>query len=215
MNVSTDACLLGAWVNESHAAQHVLDIGSGTGLLSLMMAQKFPSAIIDAVEMEQNAFQQTQENFSNSIWKDRLKAHLSSIQDFVKNNQALKFDLIISNPPFFENDLLSPDKKTNIAKHSTDLTLKELLACSFQLLKDNGFIYLLLPFRRVNELKQHCVSIIHLKDNPQSSIKRSIFVLQKNNSQPSLKEDKFVLKNEQGNYSAAFVQLMQQFYLIL
>ncbi len=181
MKVSTDACLLGALVNDNITAAHILDIGTGTGLLSLMMAQKFPSAIIEAVEIEQNAFQQAQENFSNSIWKDRLKVHLSSIQNFAKNNSAQKYDLIISNPPFFENDLLSPDKKTNIAKHSTDLTLKELLACAFELLNDNGFIYLLLPFRRMDELKQHGVSIIHLQDNPQSGIKRSVFMLQKNN----------------------------------
>ncbi len=214
MKVSTDACLLGALVNDNITAAHILDIGTGTGLLSLMMAQKFPSAIIEAVEIEQNAFQQAQENFSNSIWKDRLKVHLSSIQNFAKNNSAQKYDLIISNPPFFENDLLSPDKKTNIAKHSTDLTLKELLACAFELLNDNGFIYLLLPFRRMDELKQHGVSIIHLQDNPQSGIKRSVFMLQKNNFQ-KLIEEKFVLKNEQDNYSNAFLQLMQPFYLNL
>ncbi len=214
MKVSTDACLLGALVNENLSPKNILDIGSGTGLLSIMMAQKFSSAKIDAVEIEQNAFEQTQENFSNSLWKDRLQAHFSSIQNFAKENQHKNFDLIISNPPFFENDLLSPNKNVNTAKHSTALSLKELIDCSFELLNENGVIYLLLPLRRKEEIINHCSKIIYLHDKPESLAKRSVYVLQKSISE-KIVEEKLVLKNENGAYSEAFKKLMQPFYLKL
>ncbi len=214
MKVSTDACLLGALVDENLLPKNILDIGSGTGLLSLMMAQKFLSAKIDAVEIEENAFQQTQENFYNSLWKDRLQAHFSSIQNFAKENPDKKFDLIISNPPFFENDLLSPNKNVNTAKHSTELSLKELIDSSFQLLNENGVIYLLLPLRRKEEIIQHSSQIIYLHDKPEILAKRCVYVLQKNISERMV-EEKLILKNGNGEYSTAFKKLMQPFYLKL
>ena len=214
MKVSTDACLLGALVDENLSPKNILDIGSGTGLLSLMMAQKFASAKIDAVEIEENAFQQTQENFSASLWKDRLQGRFSSIQNFAKENSSKKFDLIISNPPFFENDLLSPNKNVNTAKHSTALTLKELIDCSFELLNDNGVICLLLPFRRKEEIISHCATIIYLHDKPERLVKCCVYVMQKKKSS-KVEEEKLVLKNENGAYSDAFKKLMQPFYLKL
>ena len=214
MKVSTDACLLGALVDENLSPKNILDIGSGTGLLSLMMAQKFSAAKIDAVEIEENAFEQTQENFFNSLWKDRLKVHYSSIQNFAKENQHKKFDLIISNPPFFENDLLSPNKNVNTAKHSTELSLSELIDCSFELLNEDGVIYLLLPLRRKEEIINHCIKIIYLHDKPESLAKRCVYVLQKNIS-AKIEDEKLVLKNENGEYSEAFKKLMQPFYLKL
>jgi tRNA1Val (adenine37-N6)-methyltransferase len=214
MKVSTDACLLGALVDENLLLENILDIGSGTGVLSLMMAQKFSSAKIDAVEIEEKAFQQTLENFSASPWKDRLQSHFSSIQNFAKENPNKKFDLIISNPPFFENDLLSPNKNVNTAKHSTELSLKELIDCSFELLNENGLIYLVLPIRRKQEIIQHCSQIIYLHDKPESVAKRCVYVLQKKISKKIVGEE-LILKNKNGEYSIAFKKLMQPFYLKL
>lgn len=100
MKVTTEACILGAWVDEQIPPQTVLDIGTGTGLLALMLAQKFPQAEIDAVEIDQGAFTQAHANFHSSPWPERLQVFHQRIQDF---DPGKKYDLIISNPPFFKS----------------------------------------------------------------------------------------------------------------
>jgi tRNA1Val (adenine37-N6)-methyltransferase len=105
-----------------------MDIGAGTGLLSLMYAQKNPGAIIDAVEIDEAASKQAKENFDASPWKDRLNNYNVSIQEFA-STASKKYDLIFSNPPFYENALESVDEKRNLALHSSDLGFEDLLCC--------------------------------------------------------------------------------------
>ena len=156
MKVCTDACLFGAWVaskigNEITAVNHVLDIGAGTGLLSMMMAQKTNNTIIDAVEIEGNAASQARENLISSPWGNRMNV----IEGDIKTLQlAPKFDLVISNPPFYKNDLKSPDNTKNIAHHSADLSLLELIDIAKKLLTPKGKFAILLPFRRVADLEK-------------------------------------------------------------
>ena len=148
MKVCTDACLFGAYVADqvkTKAANNILDIGTGTGLLSLMLAQRVP-ALIDAVEIDEAAYQQAKENFEQSPWKERLFAFNTDVTKFETEK---KYDCIISNPPFFENDLKSNDSNKNNAKHDTSLSLDKLLQVVKKLLNDDGIFAVLLPYHRV------------------------------------------------------------------
>jgi len=150
MKVCTDACLFGALVQPPdplNGELAVLDIGTGTGLLSLMYAQRNTVAIIDAIEINPAAALQAQQNFDASNWKDRLNIINADAKAF--SNQK-KYDLIISNPPFFEDDLRSRNESKNAAKHDASLTLQELLTIVSERLTINGSFAVLLPHHRVN-----------------------------------------------------------------
>jgi tRNA1Val (adenine37-N6)-methyltransferase len=153
MKVCTDACLFGAWITSeisNEKIESVLDIGAGTGLLSLMIAQG-SDARIDAVEIDDNAYSQAVENFAASPWKERLKAHHCAIQQY---DPGYKYDLIVSNPPFYEQSLWSPDNKKNLAMHSTHLDAAELFASIKRLLAHGGRIAILIPYGRVDAIEK-------------------------------------------------------------
>jgi tRNA1Val (adenine37-N6)-methyltransferase len=151
MKVCTDACLFGAWVADvvEGTGGSILDIGSGTGLLSLMLAQK-TAATIDAVEIDNDAFTQASENFSASAWHERLSAHHLPVQQY---HPADKYDLIITNPPFYANDLRSENEKRNVALHGISLSFDDLLASVDSLTRDNGMFTILLPYRRCSDFE--------------------------------------------------------------
>ncbi|HRH61625.1 MAG TPA: methyltransferase, partial [Chitinophagaceae bacterium] len=155
MKVCTDACLFGSLITQflisNHNLLHVLDIGAGTGLLSLMYAQKNSAAIIHAVEIDEGAAQQAIENFTVSPWKERLELHNTSIQQF-SNTVIQQYNLIISNPPFFENDLKSGNHKRNLALHSSELSFEELLEAISKLLAADGVFAVLVPYHRADEM---------------------------------------------------------------
>ncbi|MEY4875338.1 MAG: hypothetical protein RL708_487 [Bacteroidota bacterium] len=212
MKVSTDACLLGAWCLAVNQPKTILDIGTGTGILSLMLAQKFSTAKIDAVEIEHDAFVQASENFNNSDFKNHITCYYQSIQQFAKNTDK-KYDVIISNPPYFEGDLQTENAKNNVAKHSAALTLDELINCIKILLYDDGICYLILPSHRINELKLPIEKICYLKDNPTANIKRAMVKLSKKST--STTEETLLLKNEEQNYTSEFIELLKPYYLYL
>ncbi len=141
MKVCTDACVLGAWAS---LAEHgrILDIGAGTGLLSLMAAQRFQHATIDAVELDHGAYSQAVENIAKSPFSDRIRVFHTAIQDFKPDYQ---YNSIITNPPFFQSDLLSPNGLKNQAHHATTLTFDALLASIDRLLVADGHFHILLP----------------------------------------------------------------------
>ncbi|MCF0073086.1 methyltransferase [Dyadobacter sp. CY261] len=141
MKVCTDACVLGAWADVGDA-DRILDIGAGTGLLSLMVAQRNSYAMIDAVEIDAEAFYQAGENVERSPFHDRITLFHSAVQEFVSDHQ---YDVIITNPPFFQSDLLSPIDKKNIAHHSKSLDFEEILVAIGRLLKPEGKVNMLFP----------------------------------------------------------------------
>ncbi|MEP6682604.1 MAG: methyltransferase, partial [Parafilimonas sp.] len=151
MKVCTDACLFGAFAATRLplTVNRILDIGSGTGLLSLMLAQILIDANIDAVEIDEAAAKQAKENFDASLWKERLNIYNESIQQFANSPiRKSNYDVIISNPPFYESDLKSDDDKRNLALHSSDLRLEELISITYKLLNNNGSFFVLLPYHR-------------------------------------------------------------------
>ena len=220
MKVCTDACILGAWVAEAVAsgqlqATRCLDIGAGTGLLSLMLAQK-SSAKITSIEIDKNAFTQAIDNFKTSLWSERLKALHTDAKNYYEDR---KYDLIISNPPFFEDDLLSPAKIKNVAKHDESLKLNELILVIKRNLDSKGNFAVLLPFRRVNYFEGIAIENVFflkekllIKHTAYHNYFRSILIFSKLKiDSPFIKE--LVIKNKEGSYTDDFAELMSDYYL--
>ena len=124
------------------AIREVLDIGTGSGLVALMLAQRFPQAEIDAIDIEPSAVEQARYNFLQSPWKERIRCFLSPLQEWQTEK---RYDLIVSNPPYFQNSLKNPDKGRELARHTDSLSYAELLHYSAQLLAHEGVIALILP----------------------------------------------------------------------
>ena len=151
MKVCTDACLFGAFINLEPNSS-VLDIGSGTGLLSLMLAQRFEQATFTGVEIDQDACTQAAQNVANSAYFARIQMVHAKIQDF---NYPARFDTIISNPPFFQEDLKSPTEKKNQAHHAVTLNFEDLLSSIERLLKETGNFFILLPTNEAAVFQQY------------------------------------------------------------
>jgi tRNA1Val (adenine37-N6)-methyltransferase len=144
MKVGTDGVLLGAWTSVDHTTSSVLDIGAGTGLLAMMIAQRNTEAKIDTVEIDKDACTQASENIKNSPFKGRINVIHQSFSEYTVTK---KYDLVVSNPPFFARSLKSPDEKRNIARHSDTLPLSLLIGHATEMLSENGRIALILPIQ--------------------------------------------------------------------
>ena len=218
MKVCTDSCLFGAWVadkieRKTIQPERILDIGSGTGLLSLMIAQK-TNAKIDAVEIDERSFLQTKENFAESEWSQQLHAFHADIKPWPS---SCKYDLIISNPPFFENDLKSATLHKNIAKHHDALTLADLLNSIKELLSEEGKFTVLLPFHRAEYFKKiteenrfYLLEELLVNQTPKHAYFRALLFFGTKKQTHVSKE--LVIK-EGGNYTSAFNFLLKDYYL--
>jgi len=221
MKVTTDACLFGAWiasqiVKKELQPERILDIGTGTGLLSLMIAQKSVAAI-DAVELEENAFRQAESNINKSPWKSRIKVINSDIKHFLS---AGFYDIIISNPPFFENELESPDIAVNLARHDEGLTFIDLLNVVNKRLSESGSFAVLLPYQKLEYFERLAKAIglypvikLMVKQTPSHSFFRGIVIYGRIKSAFSYNE--ITIKDVSGNYTEQFVALLKDFYLHL
>ena len=221
MKVCTDSCLFGAWVaslieKNKIKPGTILDIGTGTGLLSLMLAQK-TNVGIDAVEIDTKAFEQAKQNILFSPWKDQIKIFNADIK---KWNAPSRYNLIISNPPFYESDLLPEDDRKNISKHSGALNLEELLATALNSLTDNGLLAVLIPWRRTtafeNIASQYSLQVkekIAVKQTPSHDYFRTMLLLQ--NQQTPKMQNEIMIKNSSGDYSDEFKFLLKDYYLYL
>jgi tRNA1Val (adenine37-N6)-methyltransferase len=220
MKVCTDACLFGAFTANRlpFTAHRILDIGTGTGLLSLMLAQKLNDVMLDAIEIDEAAAQQAKENFEASQWKERLNIYNFSIQQFAETVNK-KYDVIISNPPFYESDLKSDDAKRNLALHSAELKLDELIAIAERLLNDNGSFFVLLPYHRTEDLQQLITGKFFIKEKVfirQTSTHkyfRSMFWLIKQFVNEHQSE--IIIMNDKNEYSVEFKELLKDYYLAL
>jgi len=148
MKVGTDGVLLGAWA-DTNGCSTILDIGSGSGLIALMLAQRNLQASIEAVEIDKMAYEETLYNFQSSPWSSRLKAHHTDIKDY---RTTIKYDLIVSNPPYFQAGTQSPNNQRHLARHHDSLLTTDLLTAVSRLLTKNGRVCLILPPLEGNEL---------------------------------------------------------------
>jgi len=228
MKVTTDACLFGAWVAEEinndpdsyrEKINNCLDIGTGTGLLALMLTQKNPEIKIEAIEIDKDTAEQAKTNAGSSPWKEQIKI----IQDDVKGFSFEKeFDLIISNPPFYENEIRSATDSKNVAHHSENLTLKELLVIIKNNLSKSGSFFLLLPYKRNEEIKKlfkdHELNISKILFIRQS-VKHDYFrIFIKGSSNAGEKETEFneiSIGDDKQQYTNEFVELLKDYYLYL
>jgi tRNA1Val (adenine37-N6)-methyltransferase len=222
MKVTTDSCVFGAWVagdmaREERKITTALDIGSGTGLLSLMIAQK-NEVDIHAVEIDKEASLQSQENMAASPWKDRIQVVNEDVRLFRSVN---KFECIVSNPPFYENELTSERKTKNIAHHSEELTLPELLKAIKMNLEEGGLFYLMFPFKRRRELEQLLRENDLYTDNVvllSQSLKHAPFrvIVKGSNVKGEPGESRSIsVWDEEQQYSKPFVDLLKDYYLHL
>ena len=217
MKVCTDACIFGAYIIAA-SAKNILDIGTGTGLLSLMAAQK-SEGIIDGVEIEENAYKQAKENFAGSHWRHKLNVFHQSIQDYSKNINH-QYDLIISNPPFFTGNLKSSQSIRNIALHNESLSFYELAAAVKVLLNKEGRFYILLPEYEFNLFEEEAKKsglflneTCSVKDKPGSDVLRVIGIYSFKST--PVKKSEIVIKNNTGGYSEEFKNLLKGYYLNL
>lgn len=215
MKISTDSVILGAWINSIKSPKTVLDIGSGTGLLSLMVAQHFPNSIITAIEIEQDAFEETVYNFAQAKWHKNLNAIHTSLQNF---NPKTSFDFIITNPPYFVNSLHNQSNKKTTARHTSALSFQDIIHFVKKHLDKQGNLALILPineFKQFQQLaeKQHLFLIneLLLKPNHKKPINRvcGLFSFQKTPKTSTTLQ----VRNELNLYTSKHKELTQAFYL--
>ncbi len=219
MKISTDAVLLGASVNFDHP-KNILDIGTGTGVLALMLAQRFPSSQITAVEIEKESFLQANDNFITSPWVERIEAVFSDFNDFAKQS-GKKFDLIVSNPPYYPNHLVSQNNKRNLALHHESLDFNELAEGVTSLLDKEGKLWLILPPDQLKifdsiALKNQlfCQHITAIFDKPDSKNIRSIAAYSFYPTK-QIEQQVFYIKDNQSEYSEMYQALLKDFLLKL
>lgn len=218
MKVTTDGCLFGALVPALQSGR-ILDIGSGTGLLSLMIAQKSEDTIeIDAVEINQRAYQQARENFRNSEWAKRLMLFNTDIQSFSANSL---YNMIVSNPPFFSGSQKGIDVGKNTALHDDMLPMSDLIATCVRLLAPDGQFWVIYPEYEMTQLEVMArksglfvKTSFDIKNKESGPVFRSIKCFSP--SKPSeVVEGTIVIRDDKGNYTPTFTELLKPYYLHL
>lgn len=219
MKVGTDGVLLGAWTPLTNNPYNILDIGSGTGLISLMLAQRCFSEQIDAIEIDDEAYEQCVENFENSNWGDRLFCYHASFQEFVQEMyEEEAYDLIVSNPPFYTSQYKSDNEQRDLARFEDALPFDHLLHGSSLLLSENGIFSTIIPFQEEENFVQKAAhfnlfpfKLTRVKGTPASEIKRSLIAFSKNKNTCEITE--LIIENSRHNYTEAYIELTQEFYL--
>ena len=219
MKIGTDGVLLGAWSSLEHNPESILDLGTGTGIIALMMAQRSFATLIDAIEIEENAYEQAVQNFENSDWGDRLFCYHAAFDEFVeemKNEE--KYDLIISNPPFYSEDYKTGNSSRNQARFAEALPLNELFEGVALLLSENGHFDLILPFseekKAIKIAKQVSLfpnRLTRVKGTANSAIKRSLISFCFQKKEPIV--DELVIEISRHNYTPEYKNLVKDFYL--
>lgn len=223
MKVGTDGVLLGAWTSLETNPESILDIGAGSGIIGLQMAQRSSAQTIDAVEIDDHAYEQCVENFEDSPWGDRLFCYHASFREFFE--EMGNYDLIVSNPPFHDpssqkttrgNHPFSEDRK--MARHRSSLPFQELLLGVSKLLTEKGIFTVVVP----KESEDLFVNLAHIENlhlqkrtevrgNPGAPIKRSL--LQFGFQQSPLKTDLLIIEKSRHIYTDTYIELVKDFYL--
>lgn len=218
MKIGTDGVLLGAWAPILHNPFSVLDIGTGTGIIALMLAQRSNATQIDALEIEENAYEQATDNFENSPWNDRLFCFHAGLDEFMDEPED-EYDLIVSNPPFYTEDYKTNNEQRDLARFQDALPFEDLIEAADLLLSENGILAVIIPFKEeerflalANEFELYPIQITHVKGTPTTEIKRSLLALSRNNIEtPTINE--LVIEIGRHEYTPEYIALTKAFYL--
>lgn len=217
MKIGTDGVLLGAWASLSHQPASILDIGAGTGLIALMLAQRSSAEIIDALEIDADAYEQCVENFEASLWGDRLYGYHAGLDEFVAEIDV-QYDLIVSNPPFYAESVSSGSVPRDTARQNKSLPFTKLLAGVASLMAPNGRFAVIIPFKEensfMNEAKRMQLypnRILRVRGNPAAQIKRSL--LEFSRLELEMVFDELIIESRRHVYTKEYRDLTKEFYL--
>lgn len=219
MKVGTDGVLLGSWTPLDNNPYSILDIGTGTGLVALMLAQRSYAEQIDALEIEENAYEQAVENFEESPWNDRLFCYHAGLDEFVEEVEE-EYDVIVCNPPFFESNNQIRNQARKTARFYDVLPFDELIEGVSVLLSDSGVFTVIIPFDEEQKFVSMATGfglfpfkITHVKGTMTSKIKRSLIAFSK--EEQEIVSDILILEIERHHYTSEFKELVKDFYLKL
>ncbi len=217
MKVGTDGVLLGAWTPVNDRPFSILDIGAGTGLIALMLAQRTHAEQIDAIEIDDNAYEQAVENFENSNWGDRLFCYHAGLDEFVEEMEDEQYDIIVSNPPFYSENYSSGNEKRDKARFTESLPFEELIEAAALLLSENGIFSVIIPYKEeekfiaiANEFGLYPAKITRVKGTPQTEIKRSLLAFTKHQTETVINE--LVIETARHQYTPEYTELTKDFY---
>jgi len=218
MKIGTDSVLLGAWCPVEKNVFSVLDIGAGTGILSLMLAQRTNAEQIDAIEIDEDTCEQCVENFENSPWADRLFCFHAGLDEFIDEPEEL-YDLIISNPPFYSENFKTENEQRDLARFQDALPFEELVEAVDLLLSENGLFAVIIPYKEESFFIDLCaqtelfpVKITRVKGTPTTEIKRSLLAF-KRYELPVLEADELIIETSRHQYTNVYIDLTKDFYL--
>lgn len=221
MKIGTDAVLLGAWASLKKSPFSILDIGAGTGVLSLMLAQRCHAELIDAIEIDDNAYEQCVDNFEQSYWGDRLFCYHASLEGFVEEleDEDDTYDLIICNPPFYSEDYKTDDSQRDLARFQDAMPFEHLIESASKLLsKELGNFSVVIPFKEetnfidiASKFKLYPNRILHVKGNPTSETKRSLIEFSFRES--DIITNVLIIETERHQYTEDYINLTKDFYL--
>ena len=218
MKIGTDGVLLGAWAPILHNPYSILDIGTGTGIIALMLAQRSTAQQIDALEIDENAFEQATDNFENSPWNDRLFCFHAGLDEFMEEPED-EYDLIVSNPPFYAEDYKTNNEQRDLARFQYALPFEDLIEAADLLLSENGILAVIIPFKEeerfmaiAKEFELYPIKITRVKGTPTTEIKRSLLAF-KRYELPALDSDELIIETARHQYTPEYIELTKEFYL--
>ncbi|NVJ89331.1 MAG: methyltransferase [Flavobacteriaceae bacterium] len=220
MKVGTDGVLLGAWCTLNNSVNSVLDIGSGTGLIALMLAQRSFAELIDAVEIDDNAYEQTVENFEQSSWADRLFCYHSNFKDFAEemSEDEETYDVIVSNPPFYNGSFKTDHEERNTARFTNALSFTDLIKGVVKILSEEGVFGVIIPKSEFEEFtdiaktnKLYLNRSCWVKGNPEVDVKR--VMLEFSFQQKPVIKEQLIIETERHKYTVDYINLTKDYYL--
>ncbi len=218
MKIGTDGVLLGAWCPIDNNPFSVLDIGAGTGILSLMLAQRSNAEQIDAIEIDENTYEQCVENFEASPWSDRLFCFHAGLDEFIEDPED-EYDIIISNPPFYSEDFKTANSQRDLARFQDALPFEDLVEAADLLLSENGIFAVIIPFKEEERFIDLCadvelfpVKVTRVKGSHNTPIVRSLVAF-KRYELSVLEADELVIEINRHEYTEDYINLTKEFYL--
>ncbi|WPO80376.1 tRNA1(Val) (adenine(37)-N6)-methyltransferase [Flavobacterium sp. KACC 22761] len=218
MKVGTDGVLLGAWAPINHNPFSVLDIGAGTGIIALMIAQRSSAEQIDALEIDEDAYEQAVENFEASPWGDRLFCFHAGLDEFIEEPED-EYDLIVSNPPFYSEDYKTDNEQRDLARFQDAMPFEEIVEAADLLLSENGILAVIIPFKEeekfialAKEAELYPLKITRVKGTPKTEIKRSLLALGRNEID-EIEIDELIIEIDRHVYTPEYIELTKEFYL--